>query len=216
MSFQRMLMMAAREPQPYLPHPEALVCLYVPRWQTEHGNTLTDWSGNGRNMTLINASYDAEGNFVNHNSRGIWRGNAGTIHNYTIIANRQLRATYVDDQYGFLLSWANNNATVVVEARESSTNKSKSLGAVTNNITYPNYDGWIYQRKDDYCGQTINYGTQYRLDYGISFSGASLRMAWLTVRSVAAWYIALTDEEIQIAQRYLDTASLEDYMMSRL
>ena len=216
MSFQRMLMMAAREPQPYLPHPEDLICLYVPRWQTEQGNTLTDWSRNGRDMMLTNANYDSDGNFVNNNnSRGIWRGNAGTIRNYTIIANRRLREAHVGNQYGFLLSWLNNNATVVVEMRQSNIDKCKSLG-VTTNIIYPNFDGWIFQRKDDYCGQPIGYGTQYRLDYGVSFSGASLRMAWLTVRSVAVWSISLTDKEIVMAQRYLDTASLEDYMMSRL
>jgi len=216
MSFQRMLMMrAAQEPAPYLPHPEALVCLYVPRWQTEQGNTLTDWSGNGRDMILTNASYDADGNFVNNNSRGIWRGNAGIVRNYTVIANRRLQEAHVSDQYGFLLSWLRNNATVSVETRQSNIDVCKSLGVITN-ITPPNYDGWIHQRKDDYCGQPIGYGTQYRLDYGISFSGAVSRMAWLVVRSVAAWSVALTDKEIIIAQHYLDSASLEDYMMSRL
>lgn len=214
MSFQRMLMMATREARPYLPHPEALICLYVPRWQVEHGNTLTDWSGNGRDMMLTNASYDADGNLVNNKSRGIWRGNAGMVRNYTVIANRRLQEAQVGDQYGFLLSWLNNNATVSVEVRQSAINKCKSLG-VTTNITYPHYDGWIHQRKDDYCGQPIGYGTQYRLDYGISFSG-TLRMAWLVVRSVAAWSISLTDKEIIIAQHYLDSASLEDYMMNRL
>lgn len=188
---------------PYLPQIDKLVCLYVPRWQEEHGNVLYDLSGNNRHMTLTNASYDADGNFVNNNSRGIWRGNAGTIRDYTIIANRRLREAHVGDQYGFLLSWLNNNATVAMEIRQSNEDRCKSLGVVTHNITYPNYDGWAHQRTADYCGQPIGHGTQYRLDYGVSFSGASLRMAWLTVRSVAAWSVSLTDMEIQVAKMYL-------------
>lgn len=219
MSFQRMLMMAAREPRPYLPHPEALVCLYVPRWQEEHGNTLTDWSGNRRNMTATGGAltWIADGVQQTRSTRLQWRGNAGILQDFTVIADRDATIDAGLRSYGLAINYTTTIVNVVTE-RHTAGQPAIAIQCASNGVYSSNMpiapDGWIFQRPTDYCGTTIPRGTEYRTDYGIS--AVRLEPMWLTIRVIAVWRLTLTNKEIQIAQRYLDTASLEDYMMSRL
>ena len=212
MSFQRMLMMAAREPQPYLPHPEAVVALYVPRWQTEHGNTLTDWSGNGRDMLLLNTTFSDVSLILESNARGYTNNFADYGTNLTILADRDVSAR--TSGRGLMLSTQGGAIRLTIEERTTAGYIVRNLG-VNNNINLE-VDGWIHYRRSDYCGQTLTAGSGTTQGCRISFSGTSGVPTWQRCRALVMWSIPLTDEEIEMAKLFLSTASLEDYMMSRL
>lgn len=212
MSFQRMLMMATREPQPYLPHPEAVVALYVPRWQTEQGNTLIDFSSHGQNMLLLNATFDDVSLILESNTRGYTNsfGDYGT--DLTILADRDVSAR--TSGRGLMLSTQGGIIRLTIEERTTAGYIVRNLG-VNNNINLE-ADGWIHYRRTDYCGQTLTAGSGTTQRCRISFSGTSGVPTWQRCRALTMWSISLTDEEIEMAKLYLSTASLEDYMMSRL
>lgn len=212
MSFQRMLMMATREPRPYLPHPEALVCLYVPRWQTEHGNVLTDYSGHSRDMTLRDAQFAEQAIVLESASRGYTSvfGDYGT--NLTILADRDVSSR--TSGRGVMLSTQGGVIRLTIEEQTAAGYIIRNLGANNNIIIAA--DGWINYRRTDYCGQALTAGSGSTQGCRIGFSGTSGIPTWQRCRVLAIWSIPLTDEEIEMAKHYLSTASLEDYMMSRL
>lgn len=218
MSFQRMLMMAAREPRPYLPHPEALVCLYVPRWQINPTNILQDFSGEGLDMTISGGSwsFNDEG-FTQSFSTRAQHLNVGTrtLDEYTVIADRKVFDNYASRNRGFGLHCGYvSNVTCMVTERYQNRVIQTASGSKYTTITPPNLNGTIAVRDVDYCGQPITKGSEHRWMYDISCS--RLEPLWEKVRYMALWTMRLTDEEIEMAKLYLSTASLEDYMMSRL
>lgn len=226
MSFQRMLMMAARGPRPYLPHPEALFCLYVPRWQTEQGDTLTDWSGNDYHLTRTAGTVTWHNNgSVTVSSTGAmaYQGDTQAVNEHTMLADRQ--------------GWRRNGGSIIANSngfktrRDSTSINVFEISRVGDQIhTYSNRRdntvtqyadearAWITRRRGDYCGHNINYNDETSTPNAIVLGGGfgSSGSLWLYVWCVAMWSVSLTDREIQMAQEYLNTATLEDYMMSRL
>lgn len=220
MSFQRMLMMAAREPRPYLPHPEALVALYVPRWQIEQGNTLTDFSGNGYDLTRTSGgalTWDEETVMKTYTTVLGTTNLSEMMSNYTILARRRVDSVHRSNAMG--IKFRVSSATFIYSevSRSGGSWECGSLSGGANYVTLPPGE-WTYQRTGDYNGTPIRHGTTPRLvdtlsvgaGYGTSYG------SWVKIWCIAVWRQLLTNEEIQMAQRYLDTASLEDYMMSRL
>lgn len=218
MSFQRILMMASREPQPYLPHPEAVVALYVPRWQINPSNVLQDFSGNGFDMTISGGTWNFHnGEFTQSYSTKTRHLNVGTrtLDNYTVIADRKYFSNYESRNRGFGLHCGYvSSVTCMVTERYLNRVIQTASGSVYTTVTPPNIDGAIVVRDIDYCGQPIRKGSEHRWWYDISCS--RLEPLWEKVRYMALWTIRLTDEETEMAKLFLSTASLEDYMMSRL
>ena len=79
-------------------------------------------------------------------------------------------------------------------------------------------DGWSTMRQDggvaEYNGATYNVGNNQRISH-IRINRVNVPL-WQNIYVIAFWRVTLTDKEIEMAKRYLETASLEDYMMSRL
>lgn len=224
MSFQRMLMMAAREPRPYLPHPEALVCLYVPRWQEEHGNTLTDFSGNNNNYSPGTIIYNEDGSVT---QSGRWTSGAlrtyVTSNNITTLVKRTInpdapQGPGTSGAYGLGLLYSGQSTTYIHDVYYDYVKFARAGMADIRLITDFDADGWSAMRQDggtvDYNGATYNVGSNQRISH-IRINRANIPL-WHNIFVIAFWRITLTDKEIIMAQRYLDTASLEDYMMSRL
>lgn len=224
MSFQRMLMMAAREPRPYLPHPEDLICLYVPRWQTEHGNTLTDWSDNSNNYSPGTIIYNEDGSVT---QSGRWTSGAlrtyVTSNNITTLVKRTInpdapQGPGTSGAYGLGLLYSGTTTTYIHEAYYNYAKLARAGMTDIRLSTDFDGDGWSTMRQDggivDYNGSTYNVGNNQRISH-IRINRVSIPL-WQNIYVIAFWRVTLTDKEIQIAQRYLDTASLEDYMMSRL
>lgn len=218
MSFQRMLMMATREVRPYLPHPEALVALYVPRWQISPTNILQDFSGEGLDMTIAGGKWSiGQEGFTQSFSTRTQHLNVGTrtLNEYTAIADRKIFSNYASKTRGFGLHCGYvSNITCMVTERYQNRVIQTASGSVYTTITPPNLDGVIAVRDVDYCGQPITKGSEHRWRYDISCS--RLEPLWEKMRYIALWAIRLTDEEIEMAKLFLSTASLEDYMMNRL
>lgn len=215
MSFQRMLMMAAREPRPYLPHPEAVEALYIPRWQPEDDRAhLRDYSGKNRNMRLIQAEWSAESLLLTNNTRAYTpSGGMSFGDNVTVIADRDVSNSTANAR-GFMLSTLQGVIYLTIEERTASRYIIRNFGV--NNTINIAADGWMTYRRTDYCGQPIAAGSAAANNSRISFAGTSGVPTWQSCRALAMWSISLTDEEIEMAKLFLSTASLEDYMMSRL
>lgn len=224
MSFQRMLMMATREVRPYLPHPEALVALYVPRWQTEQGNTLTDWSGNGNDYSPGIVIYNEDGSVT---QSGRWQSNNlrtyVTSNNITTLVKRTINPSApqgpgTSGAYGLGLIYSGESTTYIHDVYYNYVKYARAGMTDIRLSTEFDGDGWSAMRQDggvaEYNGEMYNVGTNQRITR-IRINRVTVPL-WQCIYIIAFWRITLTDEEIEMAQHYLDTASLEDYMMSRL
>ena len=227
MSFQRMLMMAAREPQPYLPHPEALVCLYVPRWQTEHGNILYDYSGNNYHLTRTAGTVTWNDNgSVTVSSTGAmaYQGETQAVNEHTMLADRQgWRRNSSGNIFAFYNGFKTRRDSTSINVFEiSRTNNQMHTysNRQDNNVTQYADESrtWITRRRNDYCGHSIRYNDLTSTPNSIVLGGGygSSGSLWIYTWCVVMWSVTLTDKEIEMAKLFLSTASFEDYMMSRL
>lgn len=228
MSFQRMLMIATRESRPYLPHPEALVCLYVPRWQSEHGDVLYDLSGNDYHLTRTAGTVRwQEDGSVTVSSTGAmaYRGETQAVNEHTILADRQGwrrdsgGVNILANCNGFKTRRDSTSINVVETSRTGNQIHTYSNGRNNTVTQYANESrSWVIRRRNDYCGHTINYNNESNTPNRIVLGGSygSSGSLWMRTWCVAMWSISLTDEEIEMAKLFLSTASLEDYMRSRL
>lgn len=214
-----MLMMQAQEPAPYLPHPEALVCLYVPRWQAVEGETLrtiTDYSGNRRNLSLVSRKTRAtmsDGKAIFTSNTGYSLSQSFTLDNPTLLAVREITAP-TRFSYGF-------GITSSLYALETTSNATLFVPyvfykATASEVTLSTRSG-VYLRDSDYCKQQIEVGERLNA-VGIALGGqnAQQHALWSSMTAAAIWSLRLSDAEIKAALRYLETASLEDYLMSRI
>lgn len=181
-----------------IPHRDKIECLYVPRWQQSH-DVLQDYSGHGRNMALSNVQFSDIAVILESNSRG-YTGEIGDYgNNLTVLADRDVSAR--TSGRGFMLSTKGGGISLTIEERSSSGYIIRNLGE--NNSINLCSDGWVHYRRNDYCGQALTAGSKTTQGCRISFSGTSGVPTWQRCRALAMWSIALSDEEIDTAIKYL-------------
>ena len=198
---------------PYLPQRDKLVCLYVPRWQEDRTRdaSMQDLSAHGRHLYLHegHVDYNDDGSAtVSKLGNMTYYGNVGAINNYTIIANRlsfwRTGGNLYNHYNGFKTRQGSTTVTVLEISRPTNLVHCYS-NRQYKSVQYNDAEAWIYQRRGDYCGQTLPYNDQsYDIDRlvlggGFGSSGNLWRYMWC----VAMWSVSLTDMEIQVAQMYL-------------
>ena len=190
-----------QEGVPYLPQKDKLVCLYVPKWQDDHEQTLHDFSGKGRDLNIERGSLTDDYAYRVLASTASF--STQETHDYTYAIKRELRS----DGVGFGLTLHNSSLNLLINEMNYieppstwSCGEYARLGAFSDNAE-------IYGRRNDYCGRTINAGvrTQFnRIRLNMRADGVRpARPLYDKVYYIAVWSVSLTDTEIRLAQMYL-------------
>lgn len=193
----------------YLPRPDALVCLYVPRWQEEQSNVLYDLSGNGNDYSGA-MTWHTDG----IEQSGRWAAtalhNAFTSDNITTILDRDInpdapQGPGVSGAFGLGLIYSGSSTTYIHEAYYNYEKYTRAgMTDIRLNTAFDD-DGWSVMRQTgtaaEYNGTTYNVASNRRVTH-IRYNRVAVAM-YRRLRVIAVWSVSLTDEEIVAAQRYL-------------
>ena len=199
----------------YLPRPDALVCLYVPRWQSvQGGDVIEDLSGNDYHLTRTagTLTWNADGSVtVSRTGAVAYQGETVAMNEHTMLADREgfwkNSAGVIYANYNGFKTRRDTVSINVIEITRTNYQFETYSNRRSNNVTsyVDESRTWVSRRRDDYCGHNINYNNETRTPNIIVLGGSfgSSGSCWRYVWCVAMWSVSLTDAQIVAAKRYL-------------